>query len=223
MKNSAQITMEDWINVVDRQKTFVPASIVEIGSMDGEDSAILENHYSTGKVTVIEAHPTFYERISTKYPNFAVYNFAVSDSNGTVEFNAVTEDSSNLGISSIHDRSQSWPAYGGTQFSKVQIPTVRMDTFLIDHGIAEIDLLKVDVEGHSFEVLVGFGDLLKNVKSIHIENEHVEVWSGQKLYRDVEKILVDSGFILTSIRVGWPQTDSIWIRSDLFNGNWRNS
>lgn len=96
-----------------------------------------------------------------------------------------------------------------------------MDTFLRNNPqIEEIDILKIDVEGLSFEVIQSFGEKIKKVKVIHIENEHIPVWIGQKVYSDVEKILIESEFILLSIKSAWPQTDSVWIRRDLYNPKW---
>lgn len=214
------INVHEWGRLIDLQKTFKPKNIVEIGSMNGKDAWDLEQRYNTTNVIIVEAHPVFYESIKKDYPDFSVYQFAASDMDGSVEFNAVLEDSANLGISSMLDRDDNWPSYGVTGFDKITVPCKRMDTFMEEIGLSEIDVLKIDVEGNSYEVLVGFGERLKDVKTIHLENEHVEVWKNQKLYRDCEDLLIKNGFIMLQIKVGWPQSDSVWVRADLVRKNW---
>lgn len=214
------LNVHEWMKLIDLQGTFAPRNIVEIGSMNGKDACDLEQRYSTGNVIVIEAHPKFYESIKTDYPTFFVHQFAASNRDGIVEFNAVFENSVNVGISSMLDREEEWPSYGVTGFDKITVPCKRMDTFMKETGLSEIDVLKIDVEGNSYEVLTGFGEKLKSVKTIHLENEHVTVWKNQKLYRDCEDLLVKNGFIMVHIKIGWPQSDSVWIRSDLIKKNW---
>jgi FkbM family methyltransferase len=187
--------------------------------MNGEDADYLEEKYKTGNVYVIEAHPLLCSQIKDKYPNYKVFNFAASNFDGEIEFNAINE-SINLGISSIFDRLDTFPAYGPPTYDKITIDSKRLDTFFNEQEISEIDILKIDVEGLSYEVIEGFGEKIKNVKIIHIENEHVQVWVNQKLYCDVEKLLITNGFVLLSIKAGWPQSDSVWIRNDVFNTSW---
>jgi hypothetical protein len=69
-------------------------------------------------------------------------------------------------------------------------------------------------------VLEGFGEKINIVKCIHIENEHLEIWDNQNVYADVEKFLINKGFILMSIKAAWPQTDSVWIHKKFYNPNW---
>jgi hypothetical protein len=94
---------------------------------------------------------------------------------------------------------------------------------IIDEGyFTEIDMLKIDVEGNTYEVLEGFGYHLDKVKSIHLEAEHTPVWKGQKLYADIEKYLIDRDFIPVELKIGFPQSDSVWINKNYYNPNWHN-
>lgn len=219
--NKILIEMIEFIELIDSQNTFEPKSIMEIGSMNGKDAYDLEQRYKTENVYIIEAHPLFYSQIKNKYSNYNVFNFAAFNIDGKIEFNAINE-SVNLGISSIFERSDLYPTYGPPTYDKIIIDSKRLDTFFTEQKILEIDILKIDVEGLSYEVIEGFGEKIKKVKIIHIENEHVQVWENQKLFCDVEKLLINNGFILLSIKAGWPQSDSVWIQKNLFNLSWYN-
>lgn len=212
--------MNEWVDIINSQKTFCPKSFLEIGSMDGEDAFFIKNKYEDIDVYVIEPHPEFYKNIKNKYENFKVFNFASFNYNGIISFNAVKPDKIvNQGISSIMNRNEEY-SKDSDHFYEVNISCKRMETFMEENNIREIDIVKIDVEGNSYEVLEGFGDKLKNIKCIHIENEHVEVWKNQKLYSDVERILINNGFILLYIKNYWPQSDSVWIRKEFYNPRW---
>jgi len=206
--------MQEWADLVKEYANFEPQSIMDIGAMDGADTETLESNFKTGNVYIIEPHPVLYSRICENRPEFKSFNFAASNQTAELEFNTINTKNSNLGISSLYERVDDLSWASPSQFDKISVKSMRMDEFMESNQIDTIDLLKIDVEGHSFEVLEGFGERLKSIKCIHIENEHTEVWKNQKLYPEVEPILVNNGFVMLSIKVGWPQTDSIWIQKN---------
>lgn len=215
------ITMRDWINLVEKQGTFKVDTIMEIGSMDGEDADTLADYFKPDRVIILEAHPKHAIEIADKYDEFEVYNIAASNDNGEVTFYAVTAGSDNQGMSSLLPRQDNYPSHE-TEYVDVTVQSTRMDRFCIEREITSIDLLKIDVEGFPYEVLQGFGDMIWNVKCIHIECEHESVWKDQKLYADVEQYLIGKGFIPVSIRIGFPQSDSVWVKKEFYNPNWFN-
>ena len=79
----------------------------------------------------------------------------------------------------------------------------------------EYDLVKIDVEGLTYEVLESFGDNLRKIKMIHTEAEYSEVWEGQKLYSDLCDLLTKQGF-KEAYRVEMLdfQCDTVWYRVD---------
>lgn len=213
------ITMQDWIKLVEKQDTFNVETIMEIGSMNGYDADELASHFESDNTYIIEAHPIFAKAISETFYEYNVYNFAACNYDGEIEFNAVKLGSENLGMSSMLAREDAYPSYD-IEYDVIRVPAMRMDSFCESNNITSIDLLKIDVEGNSYEVLEGFGDMIWNVKCIHIECEHEPVWKGQKLYSDVERYLLGKGFIPVSMRIGFPQSDSVWVKKEFYNPNW---
>jgi FkbM family methyltransferase len=213
------VRISDWIRIVQSLGTFEVKTIMEIGSMNGEDAEILSGFFQSRDVHIIEAHPLFAKQIAEKYLDFFVSNIAASNYDGRYIFNSVTPDSSNLGMSSLLEREENYPSYD-IVYEPLEVPCLRMDSYCAIMEMDSIDLLKIDVEGFSYEVLEGFGDALDIVKCIHVECEHESVWKGQKLYPDVERLLIDKGFIPVSMRIGFPQSDSVWVRKELYNPNW---
>ena len=53
--------------------------------------------------------------------------------------------------------------------SKTICTVKKGETFLLENKIQNVDLLKIDVEGHELKVIKGFGDHIKNVRLIQFE------------------------------------------------------
>lgn len=83
-------------------------------------------------------------------------------------------------------------------YKTVRVKTIRLDDFLKAHSIENIDLLCVDVEGASFQVIESLGDELKKVKYIILELEHTTVYSGEVLFQSTDSYLRTFGFIRTA-------------------------
>ena len=83
-------------------------------------------------------------------------------------------------------------AQTGSQTRKV--PLARMDTLLAPHGLTQVDLLKMDIEGHGARALAGAAKTLAITKNVILEI-HSEDELGE-----AAAILVNSGFRLRCFR-----------------------
>jgi len=183
-------------------------NVFEIGANYCQDAAGLQYMFKLPDCDVyaFEAHPDIVAEARKLY-SFNIIHTAVSNNPGTVEFNCVPLDTGDPGTSSM----RSCSAYHYEK--KVQVQAIRMDDFLKERNIKEIDFLKVDVEGCSYEVLEGFGSRLTDVKIIHVEHEHEPAWDGQKLFEDIENLLKDNDFIMVYFQRYNTQSDSFWVQS----------
>ena len=57
-------------------------------------------------------------------------------------------------------------------FNKIEITTNTLANYLSDNKILNIDLIKIDTEGHEYDVLVGLDRNIKNVKTIIFEHHY---------------------------------------------------
>ena len=185
---------------------FTPTSIIEIGSRDGHDAHDICQFFNIDpqNCTIVEAHPELYKIICETYPQYTVHNFAASNRNGTIEFRAgIIGHEHNVGVSSLMIHK----LYTHNH-EKVQVPMKRMDLIGID-----FDLLKLDVEGHAYEVLEGFGDELDSIKAIAVETEEIEIWEGQKTHDQIQTFLESKGFKLVDKQRAWElQFDCLFIK-----------
>ena len=195
----------------------LPGNIVEIGSGHGQDADTLAQAFGVtpSSVHIFEPHPVLNQQIKTRFPQYETYEWAISNNNReSVPFNAVEMSSRNRAVSSLLTTEQKNATYKG-----IEVPCRRMDTVLSEIDLATVDVLKLDVEGATHQVLEGFGERLKDVKVMHIECEHIPVWDGQLVFRDVEKLLIENDFVLIHLKVIWPQSDSIWVHQSSYNAS----
>ena len=195
-----------------------PKNVLEIGSRDGDDSEKLRNLFKIppNKVYIVEPNPDQTPKIRKKYPQAILFEFAVSNKNGVTTFNKVKQECGEgfIGTSSLMDR----PDFYQDKIDKIEID-VKTGAYLLDQIEDEqIDLCKIDVEGHTFEVLESFGESIDRINTFHIESEHVAKWHGQKLY-DVNKSYLESmGYTQIMFMYVWGgviQSDSVWAKNSV--------
>lgn len=197
------------------QVNFNVENFVEIGSRDGHDTETIKNIFGLkdSNCYIFEAHPDCYRSIIDTYPNFNTFNCAVTEKTEPVTFNAgIVGVEGNIGMSSLLDL-----ASGTFKSNSVTVDGWRFDDICEQIGLNSVDCLKLDVEGYTYEVLSGFGNMLPKIKVMQIELEHVEVWTGQKTYNDIKSYLEANGFIETFfVRHSYGQSDAIFINEKYY-------
>lgn len=89
------------------------------------------------------------------------------------------------------------------------IPVVRMESVLdqvvedlLKKGYPKesivIDNVKIDTQGSEYEILSGMGKYIDITKEIEIEVEFIEMYHGQKLFKDLDAYLSKNGFSFDS-------------------------
>jgi FkbM family methyltransferase len=218
----------------------VPAqSILEIGSRDGRDAEKLRllSDIDAKNVFVVEPHPFSYRRIISNFPDFRVFEFAIFDKVGVLDFNAIPPPPEGrelderylgfMGTSSLLKKNKAtyfrianmteeiWAASNPNTWIKVLCIDGKTLLQLIDKP--EIDLVKIDVEGATFNVLKSFGDDLRLLKALHLELEAIPVWENEITAEESHKLLTYYGFKEAYWHpqyFGNNQGDSIWLRND---------
>jgi FkbM family methyltransferase len=189
------------------------SKIVEAGSRDGDDAQwILERLPVQEDVQVIcvEARKNAAEAIQQKYPNFLVFATAVSDFIGSSKFVEMIEDEFAGSSSLVLERQNVY----ATESVIIDVPVTRLDVIL---PLGTIDILKIDVEGHSIPVISGMGDRMQDVLVAHIETETPErkAWGEPSNNLEVMAMMQDLGFSLANVSYqwGWSIQDQVWINT----------
>lgn len=217
MKNEMSIDSLNWLGpIVDSyQKYFgeVAYKIIDVGSRDGDDAQLLLSKLGNNKnceVICIEARKDAADEIKKNYPNFMVFPTAVSNFIGESKF-VQMNDQEFLGSSSLEMTRAT--AYA-TESTIIDVPVTRLDA-IIEPGI--IDVLKIDVEGHSVPAIEGMGDLMKDVLVAHIETETPirAAWGEPSNNLIVMDIMQELGFSLANVSYqwGWSIQDQTWVNT----------
>lgn len=189
------------------------ARIVDAGSRDGDSAHWLASQLKADKkcqVICVEAREDAAKSIKEKYPDFLVFPTAISDYIGNSSFVSFEEEEF-LGSSSlVQARAKAYSA----KSSMIKVPVTRLD-IIIEPG--DIDILKIDVEGHSVPAIVGMGRRMKDVLVAHIETETPErsAWGEKANNVEVIKIMQGLGFSLVNVSYqwGWSIQDQVWVNT----------
>ena len=186
-------------------------TIVEIGALDAKDSQYFKEVFPQAKVYAVEALPDNFNNYMKDLKDITSINAVVSNIDGEVDFFKKRIN----GIHGIFNRGDEY----GTEVIKLK--SYRFETLAKKYGIEKIDMLKLDVEGATVEALEGMGELLTEIKIMHLESESYPFFKGQKLHGEVVKFLEGKGFSLLEltsfpIQKGRLQFDSIWINNKYF-------
>lgn len=192
----------------------------DVGSRDGDDGVELAERIGSGTestVVCVEPNPPQAELIRQTYPQVTVHGVAVSDYEGKSTFVRVISDSKDaVGMSSLDVANQHTKGKGPKEVITVRV--TRLDKLIAPKQIIEI--MKVDCEGYSWEVLHGLGDRLQNIKVLHVETEHPEFsnWSheGHKNNEQVQEFMESKGFKLVATEYEWDGIqDQVYINPKL--------
>lgn len=199
---------------------IIPKSFMEIGSRDGADAKHICEYWNIEptKAYIIEANIFCYQEIKAsmvangQIPFAKIIYGACSNKDETIDFNCVVSTNPNVvGISSLKKH-----LHLGLNYQTTKVKCFRVEKILKEQPI---DLFKIDVEGHGYEVLEGMGSEITNVKAIQIETEDVPNFENQKLDIDIHNFLTDKGFELLDKKPCWAsQFDCLYINKK-YNDN----
>jgi FkbM family methyltransferase len=127
--------------------THSNSNCIDVGCHKGEILDLFIDFAPEGKHYAFEPIPSLFDFLKNKYLNVNVFPFALSDTEGQMEFNYVKDA----------------PAYSGLKerkytnsnpdIEKIEVEVKRLDDIIpVDF---KIDILKIDVEGGEYGVLQG--------------------------------------------------------------------
>jgi FkbM family methyltransferase len=150
-------------------------------------------YYRQARVLFLEPHPQLARQLQTNIDlnraTATVINAAASDQDGEHLF---LENPNNDAGHHLLEKDEN--AGAAKTFT---IPTRRLDSLLREQGIAKIDFLKCDTEGHDLPVLTGLGDYLvpEKLPLLYVEGKSPEIIAllTQRGYRCFQsrKIYID--------------------------------
>lgn len=197
--------------------------IIDVGTRDGDDADYLFKALNGDKVIAIDASPDAVTDTRTRYPWMTVLFGAAAESEGSITFHQVTSDNKEVvGTSSIFSKNN--PLSRDVEFYKdkvtpITVPTFRMESVLTE--TPEIDVVKIDTEGYTWQVLQGFGNRLEDVKMFHLETEQAQIHEDHILSPEITAFMEANNFALVDVshEWGWLIKDQVWVNKALVTKN----
>lgn len=166
--------------------------IVDVGANIGLFSYFARRQNPDAEIIAIEADPSTARVLqqNVEEKRIEVLNYVISDQSGIVNFYSSTVS----GWSSLYN------VRGAAGSHEIQVPGMRLSKLLQGRGIAEIGLLKIDVEGAEYPILLEDEALWETaIDAIIVEvdrNPRDVRYSYEQLYgrlRDIfQHVVVDS-------------------------------
>jgi len=195
--------------IINKSKSGKKINIFDIGSYLGNFSREIKkkiNKNKLNKVNFILFEPNPY----IKLKDFNHHSLGISD-NSTKKnyyYNSFFP-SSGSGFNKITMNDFFWNLSRklilfkySKKFIKFQVRTISLDSFCEKKKISRIELLKIDTEGHEFQVLKGGKKLLRKTKIIQVEIMDKKKLFSKKFTR-INNFLIKYNFKLLKIKNIW--------------------
>jgi FkbM family methyltransferase len=205
-------------------QTLKIETVCDVGSMDGSDALLFRRRLPAARIIALEPNPRNFALMEAneelRRKSIRILPFAASDRESKAPFFVVNTECADgserarRGMSSLHRRSDE-PQLGEV----VEVRTARLDELLSSESLDNSAIaFWVDTEGMAFEVVSGAAAVLPSTYMLHIEVETEPIiGSEQKLFVQVEKALVEAGFVL--LATDQPryhlQFNALFVRADL--------
>lgn len=179
-------------------------SLIDIGAHKGEYISSIINNFDISKAYCFEPNPKvfkiLYKKISLN-KKIELLNYGASNNTGNILFNENIESSS----SSINELNKNSNYYKKKFFllnflgfddvtKKIEIKVITLNDFIVENNINKIDLLKIDTEGHEFQVSLGLQDKMYMIHLIHFEHHFDDMIIKDYKFTDIHNLLVKNEF-----------------------------
>ena len=167
--------------------------ILEIGANNGTDTIDFLNTFKYGRFFCFEPDPRALAQWmqNVKDPRAQVFNIAISDQIGSIQFNQSSgwppdwekpsPDAEWNMSGSIKKPKNHIPIHPWCLFDKkIMVNTITLDEWVENVGVKEIDFAWIDVQGAEFEVITGGRNTFDNkLRYVYTEYSNDEQYEGQ--------------------------------------------
>lgn len=179
----------------------------DVGANNGSSFINLARNDPKSIVYAFEPTPQMIKIIdenTSNLKNYFLIKNAVSDFNGKATFNVAGQG--DWGCSSLLDFSDKskteWPGRHDFKVTeKIEVEVIRLDKFVQENQIKEIDHLHIDTQGSDLKVLIGLGEYISIVKKGEMEasNKKDILYEGQNTKEECVDFLKNNGFNIENI------------------------
>jgi len=176
----------------------------DVGAHKGESIHFFSKNLDINKIYSFEASPKNFLFLKKKYQNkknLVLENIALSSTISKKIFNQCNESSSST-FSDINYNSEYLKrkirllnsSRKNKFFNEIEITTSTLSSYMMYNKILNIDLIKIDTEGHEYDVLMGLGRNITNVKAVIFEHHYDNMIKKNYIFSDIHLLLKKNYF-----------------------------
>jgi len=160
-----------------KKKKIKIQTLIDVGSHKGLYTDLFIENYNIKKIMMFEPQIKIFKFLKKKYiknKRIKIFNFAVSNKNNfqnlQLNHHDLTTSLSTFNKNNFYLKMKAL-LFGVEKmiYQKIKIKTIRLVDILKKDKIYNVDLLKVDTEGHELEVLEGLKEKINIIQIILIE------------------------------------------------------
>ena len=196
-------------------------TIIDIGAHIGKYSIIQRKKYPNAIIYAFEPlHDAYFQLIShfEDDPNFFAKNVALGNENKTIDFIKSSRKSSSSVLHLAESHKSAFPDSAKETTQKIKM--MRLDDYFLrgKKSIKDNLIIKIDVQGYEYEVLLGGKQTIQKATTIICEVSFYELYINQKLFKDVLDLLTNYGFRFTGVlnQIYHPQNGMILQANAIF-------
>ncbi|WP_257098610.1 FkbM family methyltransferase [Pseudovibrio flavus] len=197
-------------------RVLKPDYFLEIGAHEADTALRIARKLPECTSVGFEADPGVHKHFCEEFEqqgvpeNFHYRHMAVTDKVGDVEFFMQPKEDPEFLFAN-----NSLKTKPGQEYESIRVEAATIDS-LYKPKSEETAVLKLDVEGHHYEVLEGATDFLDNTQAIYAEVEDYKIWEGQKTVFEVYDLLDGAGFVPVTRDVETPgQYNVMFLKKDI--------
>lgn len=209
--------------VIDQKRLMPhPRVIFDVGGHIGQTVEKYRKLYPNATIHSFEPFKSSFDQLSLVcHPeaNCHPHMLAFSDVAGTADYYANASGGGTNSLFPPEDMEKRFDHdddshYAGTV--KTSVTTDTIDSFCAEHGIDNIDILKMDIQGGELKALHGAERMLleRKVDLLFLEVSFIHIYKGQALFHDIEGFLLERGYTLYNIHYLSTQSEGQLVQGD---------
>lgn len=200
-----------------------PPLILDVGANVGQSVDRFSKAFPASTIHAFEPSPTTYAELEAACAGqrgVTTWNYGVGSRNATLTFR---ENEYSVMSSFLEPGAAAW----GKVVKSTDVEVVTLDSFVQQHGIQTIDILKSDTQGYEYEVLSGARELMKQnrIGLVYCEVNFADMYRESAPFHELFRFLVENHFSLVSIYqiiyqrglAGW--TDALFVNHEYYSSS----
>lgn len=179
--------------------------IFDVGANKGQSADFFLSIRPNAEITSFEPNPSLYKFLTTKYQSrksVTLVNKGVSNAKQLLTFYINKLDLTSS-FEPLNPESKYLAKKAKVMGVKpediisesIEIETIALRDYIQDLGIKQIDLLKIDTEGHELKCLSGLFPIEGcNIDRIQIENHQDDMYKTLDSFESIQSLLVENGY-----------------------------